>query len=74
MQKYCLNKSVRIVELEDNCFIYDCDKFVEYKLNGVALMLFKMILNNRTVEKKYTFFLSQLVSLGIIYTFNDSSQ
>ena len=66
MQKYCLNKSVRIVELEEICFIYDCDKFVEYKLNGVASTLLTNILHNKDIEVKYTPFLSQLVLTGII--------
>ena len=49
MQKYYLKKSIRIIDIGDVCYLYDRDKFVEYKLNKEAANLVRQIINEEDI-------------------------
>lgn len=44
MQKYSINKDIRVIELDECCLVYNCSLFTEYKLNTSAAKLIKKII------------------------------
>lgn len=66
MQKYSINKDIRVIELDECCLVYNCSLFTEYKLNTPAAKLIKKIILHKDIDPIFLSFCTQLNELGII--------
>jgi len=66
MQKYRIKKNIRIVDIENTCYLYDCGKFVEYRLDKKATNLVRKINNKEDIIDQDNVMLQQLLNYEII--------